>query len=66
MEWNFVMCVYLIPLLITFRLVYYDIILKIYFLLTYARWVWAEAGAQTEVEEALNMGGFGYPVSMLK
>jgi len=24
-------------------------------------WVWSEAGAQTQVEEALNIGGFGYP-----
>jgi protein disulfide-isomerase A6 len=24
-------------------------------------WVWAEAGAQSDVEEALNIGGFGYP-----
>jgi len=24
-------------------------------------WLWAEAGAQPEVEEALNIGGFGYP-----
>jgi protein disulfide-isomerase A6 len=24
-------------------------------------WVWAEAGVQPEVEEALNIGGFGYP-----
>lgn len=24
-------------------------------------WVWAEAGSQPEVEEALNIGGFGYP-----
>lgn len=24
-------------------------------------WVWAEAGAQPAVEEALNIGGFGYP-----
>jgi len=27
------------------------------------RWVWAEAGAQPHVEEALSIGGFGYPVS---
>ena len=27
------------------------------------RWVWAEAGAQPHVEEALSVGGFGYPVS---
>jgi len=27
------------------------------------RWVWTEAGAQPHVEEALNIGGFGYPVS---
>ncbi len=25
------------------------------------RWVWAEAGAQSEVEDALGLGGFGYP-----
>lgn len=24
-------------------------------------WVWAEAGAQTELENALDIGGFGYP-----
>ena len=24
-------------------------------------WVWAEAGAQMDVEEALGIGGFGYP-----
>ncbi|XP_045446332.1 protein disulfide-isomerase A6 homolog [Melitaea cinxia] len=24
-------------------------------------WVWAEAGAQTSLEEALELGGFGYP-----
>ncbi|XP_078664950.1 protein disulfide-isomerase A6-like [Branchiostoma floridae x Branchiostoma belcheri] len=24
-------------------------------------WVWAEAGAQSELEEALGIGGFGYP-----
>ncbi len=29
------------------------------------RWVWAEGGAQTEVEEALGIGGFGYPVSLI-
>lgn len=25
------------------------------------RWVWSEAGAQPEVEDALGLGGFGYP-----
>lgn len=25
------------------------------------RWVWSEAGAQPHVEEALEIGGFGYP-----
>eukprot|EP00914_Ancora_sagittata_P013298 GHVO01025875.1.p2 GENE.GHVO01025875.1~~GHVO01025875.1.p2 ORF type:complete len:109 (+),score=15.75 GHVO01025875.1:226-552(+) len=25
------------------------------------RWVWAEAGAQMDVEEAFGIGGFGYP-----
>lgn len=25
------------------------------------RWVWAEAGAQPNIEEALEIGGFGYP-----
>jgi len=25
-------------------------------------WVWTEAGAQPHVEEALSIGGFGYPV----
>jgi len=30
----------------------------------YVSWVWAEAGAQPDVEEALNIGGFGYPVSL--
>ena len=29
------------------------------------RWVWAEAGAQMKVEEALNIGGFGYPVRII-
>lgn len=24
-------------------------------------WIWAEAGAQTKLEDALGMGGFGYP-----
>lgn len=24
-------------------------------------WVWAEAGSQSEVEDSLNIGGFGYP-----
>lgn len=24
-------------------------------------WVWAEAGAQSALEEALELGGFGYP-----
>jgi len=28
------------------------------------RWVWSEAGAQPHVEEALSIGGFGYPVSI--
>ena len=27
--------------------------------------MWAEAGAQPEVEEALGIGGFGYPVSCI-
>jgi len=27
--------------------------------------VWSEAGAQPHLEEALNIGGFGYPVSFL-
>ena len=25
------------------------------------RWVWAEAASQPELEEALGLGGFGYP-----
>lgn len=25
------------------------------------RWLWTEAGAQTELESALGIGGFGYP-----
>lgn len=25
------------------------------------RWVWAEAGAQPHIEDALEIGGFGYP-----
>lgn len=25
------------------------------------RWIWTEAGAQPHVEEALEIGGFGYP-----
>lgn len=24
-------------------------------------WIWSEAGAQTSLEEALELGGFGYP-----
>jgi len=27
------------------------------------RWVWAASGAQPELETALGIGGFGYPVS---
>lgn len=26
-----------------------------------SRWVWSEAGAQLELESALDVGGFGYP-----
>lgn len=26
-------------------------------------WVWSEAGQQTELEQSLEMGGFGWPVS---
>jgi len=29
------------------------------------RWVWAEAGSQLDAEEALGIGGFGYPVSII-
>lgn len=25
------------------------------------RWLWTEAGAQSELESALDIGGFGYP-----
>lgn len=25
------------------------------------RWLWTEAGAQSELENALGIGGFGYP-----
>jgi len=28
-------------------------------------WVWTEAGAQPHVEDALSIGGFGYPVTGL-
>lgn len=27
----------------------------------FSSWVWAEAGAQSSLEESLEMGGFGYP-----
>jgi hypothetical protein len=27
------------------------------------RWLWAEAGAQQALEDSLEIGGFGYPVS---
>jgi len=30
------------------------------------RWAWTEAGAQSHVEEALSIGGFGYPVSSFR
>lgn len=26
-----------------------------------SRWIWVEAGAQLELESALDIGGFGYP-----
>ena len=29
------------------------------------RWVWSEAAAQLSLEEAVGIGGFGYPVSPL-
>lgn len=28
-------------------------------------WVWTEAGSQPHVEDALSIGGFGYPVTTL-
>lgn len=27
----------------------------------FSRWLWTEAGAQSELENALGIGGFGYP-----
>lgn len=30
-------------------------------LLLFFRWIWAEAGAQLDLESALDIGGFGYP-----
>jgi protein disulfide-isomerase A6 len=27
----------------------------------YCRWIWVEAGSQPALEEALELGGFGYP-----
>lgn len=29
--------------------------------MSFCRWLWAEAGAQPELERALDIGGFGYP-----
>lgn len=40
------------------------IVLEVVVNLLCCRWVWAEAGAQPDVEEALGIGGFGYPVSV--
>lgn len=38
-------------------------ILAVVVLFLFCRWVWAEAGSQPDVEGALNIGGFGYPVN---
>lgn len=35
------------------------------FLFMISSWVWAEAAIQPALEEALEIGGFGYPVSVL-
>lgn len=35
--------------------------LMIYFYITFSSWVWSEAGAQPDLEGALDIGGFGYP-----
>ncbi len=30
------------------------------------RWVWMEAGTQPDVEDSVGIGGFGYPVIILR
>lgn len=30
-------------------------------MVSHCRWVWSEAAAQPELEDALGLGGFGYP-----
>ena len=37
--------------------------LLVYVILVFLSWAWAEGATQPEVEEALGIGGFGYPVS---
>lgn len=37
-----------------------SIFLFIFFFLT-LRWLWTEAGAQSDLESSLGIGGFGYP-----
>lgn len=31
------------------------------FVASFLRWLWAEAGAQSDLENSLGIGGFGYP-----
>lgn len=33
----------------------------IHYFQIYFRWLWSEAGEQSDLESALDIGGFGYP-----
>jgi len=46
------------PLIKRVPLMYLKLIVLI---LIFFRWVWSEAGSQTDLEEKLEIGGFGYP-----
>lgn len=40
---------------------YCDVLSLIFFFIFSLRWLWTEAGAQSDLESSLGIGGFGYP-----